>query len=237
MSMKEMTAGLLLLSLAACSDGAPQAMNKGGGQENGAAQNVAADAVPANAPIIVAFGDSLYAGYGVQQDQGFAPELQRALAARGVVARVHNAGVSGDTTAAGLARLAFTLDGLPKAPALALVGLGGNDMLRGLPAAQTRSNLDAILTELDRRNIPVVLTGMMASPNMGAEYVAAFNPIFPDLARAHHATLYPFFLDGVVGHAELIQADGIHPNEAGVDVVIARMVPAITPAVTEALQP
>ena len=144
------------------------------------------------------------------------------------------AGVSGDTTAAGLARLAFTLDGLPRKPDLVIVGLGGNDLLRGLNPAQTRANLDAILTELDRRGIPAMLTGMLASPNMGADYVAAFNPIFPALARVHDTPLYPFFLDGVAGRPALIQPDGLHPNAAGIDVIVGKVAPAVTAALARA---
>ncbi|MFM6854653.1 MAG: arylesterase, partial [Sphingopyxis sp.] len=183
-----------------------------------------------DARLILAFGDSLYAGYGVTQDQGFAPQLEQALNRAGHGVRVHNAGVSGDTTAAGLARLAFTLDGLPKKPDLAIVGLGGNDMLRGINPEQTRANLDAILTQLDQRGIPAMLTGMLAPPNMGAQYASAFNPIYPALARKHGAALYPFFLDGVVGRADLIQADHIHPTAPGIAIIVGKIAPAVAAA-------
>ena len=143
-------------------------------------------------PIIVAFGDSLFAGYGLEPSQGFAPALERALEAQGVKARVINAGVSGDTTAAGLARLGFTLDGLPRKPDLVIIGLGANDMLRGLSPAQTRANLQAMLEELKRRGIPAALTTMMAAPNLGEDYARAFNPIYGDLSRASGARPYPF---------------------------------------------
>lgn len=225
-----LVAALACLTLTACGDGAPSATDKGRVAEK-AAESAATIPVDPNARLIVAFGDSLYAGYGLDGPEGFAPELEKALKADGVSVTVHNAGVSGDTTAAGLARLAFMLDGLPKKPDLVLVGLGGNDMLRGIGPEQTRANLDAILSELDRRQIPAMLTGMLASPNLGQDYVAAFNPIYPSLAREHGAALYPFFFDGVVGNAGLIQPDGIHPNAAGVDVIIAKL----TPEVVEAL--
>jgi acyl-CoA thioesterase-1 len=177
--------------------------------------------------LVLAFGDSLYAGYGLEPGEGLTAELERALQASGVRARVHNGGVSGDTTAAGLQRLAFTLDGLPRKPDLALVGLGGNDMLRGLDPAVTRKNLAAILAELKRREIPVVLTGMLAAPNMGPDFVGQFNSIYPDLAREYDAALYPFFLDGVVTDASLMLPDRIHPNAAGIDRIVAKLAPVV----------
>lgn len=189
---------------------------------------VAAGETPsADTRLVVAFGDSLFAGYGLAQDEGFAPALQRALMAQGVKAQVVNAGVSGETSAAGRQRLAFTLDGLPRKPDLVIVGLGGNDMLRGLDPAQTRANLEAIVTELKRRGIETMLTGMLVSPNMGPDYVAAFNPIYPDLARAHDVALYPFFLEGVVGKRELQLPDGIHPNARGIETVAQRIAPMV----------
>lgn len=181
----------------------------------------------ADAKLVVAFGDSLYAGYNLDQGKGLAPVLEQALVARGVKAQVVNAGVSGDTSAAGLARLAFTLDGLARKPDLILVGLGGNDMLRGLSPDETRRNLDAILAELKKRDVPVVLTGMLASPNMGPDYAAAFNPIFPDLAKRYGATLYPFMLEGVIGQCALLLPDGIHPNDKGVPVIVSRLAPLV----------
>lgn len=220
---------LACLTVAGCADGAPGATDKGPAAENRAEPAKAAPLDP-DARLVMVFGDSLYAGYGLDREEGFAPELEKALKAQGLTVSVHNAGVSGDTTAAGLARLAFALDGLPKKPDLVLVGLGGNDMLRGIGPEQTRANLDAILTELDRRQIPAMLTGMLAAPNLGADYSAAFNPIFPDLARKHGVPLYPFFLDGVVGNPQLMLPDSIHPNAAGVDVVIGKLTPQVARA-------
>lgn len=181
----------------------------------------AAAPVPADAPVILAFGDSLYAGYQLDPGEGYPPRLEAALNAGGVPAKVVNAGVSGDTTAAALQRLKFTLDGQPVKPSLALVGLGGNDMLRGLPPAETRANLDAILTEFDTRGIPVVLTGMLAAPNLGADYQKQFNPIWPELARKHKAGLVPFFLAPVIGNKTLMLEDNVHPNAEGVNRIVA----------------
>lgn len=196
-------------------------------------------ATPAPAPAaaaaksIVVFGDSLFAGYNLPQDKGFAPALQRALAARGIGAAVFNAGVSGDTSAAGRQRLAFTLDGQARPPDLVIVGLGANDMLRGLNPADTRRNLDAILAELQRRGIPAMLTGMVAAPNMGADYARKFNLIYPDLAKRYRVPLYPFFLDGVIGERALLLADGIHPNERGVEKIVAAIVPQVVAQLKE----
>lgn len=192
----------------------------------------------ATAPVtdlrsVVVFGDSLFAGYNLPQDKGFAPALQRALAAQGVKANVFNAGVSGDTSAAGLQRLAFTLDGQARKPDLVIVGLGANDMLRGLDPADTRRNLDAILAELKRRQIPAMLTGMVAAPNMGADYARRFNAIYPDLARQYDVPLYPFFLDGVITDRGLLLPDGIHPNEAGVEKITAAVVPLVAARLKE----
>ncbi len=187
-----------------------------------------ANATPAaDRKLVVAFGDSLYAGYNLDQGQGLAPVLEHVLAERGIQAQVVNAGVSGDTTAAGRARLAFTLDGLPRTPDLMLVGLGGNDMLRGLSPQETRANLDAILSEAKARGIKVMLTGMLASPNMGTDYAAAFNPIYGDLARKYDAALYPFILDDVLGDRTLLLPDGIHPNARGVTVIASRLAPIV----------
>lgn len=212
----------------ACSDKTPAPPSA---DQNVVVANEAQSTVPAaDQRLVVAFGDSLYAGYNLDQDKGLAPVLEKALTARGVKARVVNAGVSGDTTAAGLARLAFTLDGLPRKPDLMLVGLGGNDMLRGLSPAETRSNLDAILAQLQQRGIPVLLTGMLASPNMGPDYAAAFNPIYPELARQYEAGLYPFMLDGVIGDRALQLPDGIHPNDKGVTVIVGKLAPVVAGA-------
>jgi len=173
-------------------------------------------------------GDSLVAGYGLPRADGFAARLQAALDAAGYAVEVLDAGVSGDTTAGGLARLDWVLgDG----PGLVLVELGANDALRGLPPETTHANLDAILTRLAERGVAALLVGMRAPRNLGADYVAAFDAIYPTLAERHGVPLYPFFLDGVALDPALNQADGIHPNAAGV----ARIVQGILPMVAAAL--
>jgi len=183
-------------------------------------------AQPAPAPIrLLALGDSLTAGYGLPAGQGFVPRLQSALAARGRSVRVIDAGVSGDTTAGGLARLDWALAEQPQA---ALVELGGNDGLRGLPPAGTKANLAAILDRLAARGIPTLLSGMIAPPNLGAEYGREFVAVFHDLARARPAVVFdPFFLAGVATDNALNQPDGIHPNAQGVEVIIRRILPAV----------
>ena len=208
--------------LAAC--GSAEAPTK----ESAAAAEVAA--VPANAPLVIAFGDSLYAGYQLGPKEGLAPQLQAALAADGRLVRVQSAGVSGDTTAAGRQRLTYVLDNAKTKPALVLLGLGGNDMLRGIGADQTRANLDAMLSELKRRGIPVVLTGMVAAPNLGSDYAAQFNPIYPQLAAKYGAGLYPFILDNVVGKRDLMLGDNIHPNAEGVKIIAEGLAPLVESA-------
>jgi len=187
---------------------------------------VAAAASPAMAaPFrLVAFGDSLTAGYGLAPGEGFTDQLQAALKAKGYDVEVVNAGVSGDTTAAGLARLDWSLGGHADA---VIVELGANDMLRGFDPAETRAALDGILKRLKETNVPVLLTGMRAAPNLGAAYGRQFESIYPQLAERYGAMLYPFFLDGVAGRPDLIQADGLHPNRMGVAVIVERILPDV----------
>jgi acyl-CoA thioesterase-1 len=180
---------------------------------------------------VLAFGDSLTAGYGLPRDQGFAPQLEDVLRRNGVRAFVTNAGVSGNTAGNGRARVRWTLDGLKRKPDLAIVALGANDMLRGIRPEQTRQDLDAILAEFGKRDIPVVIAGMLAPPNLGRDYMAKFNAIYPDLARKYRAPLYPFFLAGVAGNTALNLPDRVHPNFQGVK----RMVGGIAPTVLKAL--
>ncbi|MEH6828074.1 arylesterase [Parasphingorhabdus sp.] len=177
--------------------------------------------------LIVAFGDSLYAGYGLDQKEGFAPELQAALTAEGKDVRVHNAGVSGDTTAAGLRRMDFVLDSLSRKPDLVILGLGGNDMLRGLKPSDSRANMEAMVKKLKDRGIPVMLTGMLAPPNLGADFGKEFNMIYPALAQKYDVALYPFFMDGVVGHPDLFLPDGLHPTAKGIDIIVGKIAPQV----------
>jgi acyl-CoA thioesterase I len=188
----------------------------------------AATVVPraqAQAPVkIVALGDSLTAGYGLPDADGFVPRLQAALAAKGGSATVNDAGVSGDTAADGLARLDWSV---PQGTDAVIVELGANDMLRGLQPEVTRAALDGILRRLTDRHIAVLLCGMRAAPNLGAEYGQAFERIYPELAAKYDVPLYPFFLDGVASDLKLAQHDGMHPNAAGVDVIVARILPSV----------
>jgi acyl-CoA thioesterase-1 len=181
--------------------------------------------------LVLAFGDSLYAGYQLGEGQDLASQLEHRLRKAGVNATLVNAGVSGDTTAAGLQRLAFTLEGLKRAPDLVILGLGGNDALRQLPPEEARANMVAMMEELKRRNIPVLLTGMRAPPNLGPDYAKTYESIWPELAHRYGASLYPFILDGVITDPSLMLDDGIHPSARGVE----RMADAIAPLAIEAL--
>ena len=177
--------------------------------------------------LVLAFGDSLTAGFGLKPNESFPAQLQAALIKGGIPARVHNAGVSGDTSAAGRGRLAFVLAGLKAKPDLVILELGANDMLRGLKPDQTRANLDAILTELGKRRIPVILAGMRASPNLGRAYQAQFDPIFASLAKKHRTRLYPFFMNGVTPNRTLLIADQLHPNPRGVAIIVQGIYPMV----------
>ena len=182
-------------------------------------------------PLVLAFGDSLTAGYGLEQGLGFAPQLQATLRRHGIKAEVVDGGVSGDTTEAGKARLGWTLDGLKRKPDLVILELGANDMLRALDPGLTERNLDAMLSELKRREIPVLVAGMRAAPNLDPAYIQQFEAIYPRLAAKHGAAIYPFFLEGVAGQQAMTQPDGLHPTFAGVK----RVVTGITPAVKQTL--
>jgi acyl-CoA thioesterase I len=177
------------------------------------------------APVrIVALGDSLTAGFGVAPEDAFPVRLQAWLKAHGVDATVANAGVSGDTTAGGLARLDWALT---KPADAILVELGANDALRALDPGVARKNLDGILTILEQRKMKVLLLGMKSLANWGADYATAFDAIYPELAEQHHVLLYPFFLDGVALQPALNQPDGMHPNARGVEVIVERVGPYV----------
>ena len=174
---------------------------------------------------LVGFGDSLMAGYQLPPGDGFPEKLQAALRAKGEDVAITNAGVSGDTSTGGLARIDWSV---PDGTNGVILELGANDALRGIPPEETEKNLDAMITRLKERGIPVLLAGMMAPPNMGADYAARFNPIYEKLAQKHQVPLYAFFLDGVVMDASLKLEDGMHPNSKGVDVMVQKMEPAVT---------
>ena len=177
--------------------------------------------------LVVAFGDSLSAGYGLKPAESFPVQLEAALRRGGTPVRVHNAGVSGDTTAQGRARLGFVLRSLKAKPDLVILQLGGNDMLRAIDPAQTEANLSAILADLKKRGIPVLLAGMLAAPNMGKAYQTRFDTVYPKLARQYGVKLYPFFLNGVTANRTLLLKDGLHPTGKGVSVVVAGILPQV----------
>ena len=194
-----------------------------------AAAPAAAAATP-QAPLVLAFGDSLTAGYQLPLADGFTAQLERALRGKGIAATVHNAGVSGDTSTGGRARLAWVLGGLHAQPDLVILELGANDMLRGVDPAAVRVNLDAMLADLRARHIPVLLAGMRAAPNLGAPYVRRFDAIYPELASKYRVPLYPFFLDGVTLHPDLQLPDRLHPAARGVAVMVRGILPAVVRA-------
>jgi acyl-CoA thioesterase-1 len=174
---------------------------------------------------LLVLGDSLTAGYGLPKNQAFPARLEAALRAEGVDVNVIDAGVSGDTSAGGLARLDWALGNPP--PGHAIVELGANDGLRGLPPAAMERNLDAIVTRLKSRGVRVLLAGMRGPPNLGRDYVAEYEAVFPRLARKHETVFYPFFLDGIATDTALNQGDGLHPNAAGVEEIVRRILPAV----------
>jgi acyl-CoA thioesterase I len=180
---------------------------------------------PANKPIkLVVLGDSLSAGHGLPAEAAFPVRLQKSLKDKGIEVDIVNAGVSGDTTSGGLARLDWSV---PEGTGAVIVELGANDALRGIDPKIPRTALEQILTRLKARNIAVLLCGMLAPPNYGAEYSAQFDAIYPDLAKALGVPLYPFFLQGVAGDARLNQADGIHPTAEGVDIIVKAILPSV----------
>ena len=182
----------------------------------------------AGTPVIVAFGDSLTAGFGLQNSDSFPAQLEKALKARGQEVKVVNAGVSGDTAAAGLARLDWAL---PDDASGVIIELGANDALQGLDPAATKATLEKMITEIKGRGLPILLAGMEAPRNLGKEYVEQFRALYADLAARYDLILYPFFLDGVALDDNYLMGDGLHPNAAGV----ARIVEGILPKVEELL--
>jgi acyl-CoA thioesterase-1 len=184
-----------------------------------------AGAANAATPVkILVLGDSLSSGWGLPADQAFPTRLEAKLRARGHAVRLINAGVAGDTSAGGKARLDWAMT---ERPGIVIVELGANDSLRGLDPNATRANLDDILTRLKSRGVRILLAGMKAPPNLGEEFGGEFNAVFPELARRHKVALYPFFLDGVAAQSDFNQPDGIHPNARGVAVIVDRILPYV----------
>lgn len=182
-------------------------------------------ATSADRPVKLAvLGDSLTAGFGLPAPAAFPARLEQALKSKGVAVDVHNAGVSGDTASGGLARLDWSV---PEGTDAVIVELGGNDALRGIDPKVTRAALDSILRRLKARGLPVLLAGMQAPRNLGPDYAREFDRIFPELAAAHDVVFYPFFLEGVATNARFTLGDGLHPNQAGVDVIVQGILPQV----------
>jgi acyl-CoA thioesterase-1 len=180
---------------------------------------------------IVVLGDSLTAGLGLPADEAFPAKLERALKAKGLAIEVINAGVSGDTAAGGLARLDWSV---PEGTDAVILELGANDMLRGIDPKLTRQALEEIVRRLAARGVPVLLVGMRAAANLGNDYRRDFEALYSELAGRYDLLLYPFFLDGVAGEAGLNQSDGLHPTAAGVDAIVARILPKVEELVRRA---
>lgn len=181
-------------------------------------------------PVILALGDSLTAGYGLAKADSFPAQLERALRAQGHQVRVINGGVSGDTTAGGLARMDWLM---VENPDLVIVELGANDALRAIDPAQTLENLDRIIAKSKAAGARVLLAGMLAPPNLGRDYAAQFNAIYPALTEKHGVPLYPFFLDGVAAEPQLNQSDGMHPTAEGISIIVQRIAPHVIQALSE----
>jgi acyl-CoA thioesterase-1 len=178
---------------------------------------------------VLALGDSLTAGYGLKQGEGFADQLQTAFRKMGRPVTVINGGVSGDTSAGGLSRIDWAL---ADKPAVVILELGANDMLRGVDPENTRGNLAGIIEKAQGAGAKVLLAGMKAQRNLGADYVQKFDAIYPDLAQQYGTGFYPFFMDGIIGadgtaDAKLLQGDGLHPTEAGAKVIVDGIMPAL----------
>lgn len=224
--------GAVALALAACGDAADEGAPAGEVAEDG---QPALPAIPVMGPerTIIAFGDSLFAGYNLDPRDSYPEKLENALRAKGINADVVNAGVSGDTSAAGLNRLEFTLAAQDTPPALFILELGGNDLLRGLSPETTKANLGKMLAILKEQNVPVLLMGMRAPPNVGPEYQAQFDAMYRDLAQEYGAALIPFWLEDIYRDPALFQADRIHPTAQGIE----RLVGSTLAEVEQALPP
>ena len=182
---------------------------------------------------IVAFGDSLFAGYGLGETEGYPERLEAALRGRGINARVIDAGVSGDTSSAGRGRLEFVLSGQEETPDLFILELGGNDLLRGIGTDETRANFEAMLTTLRQREIPVLLMGMRSPPNYGPEYQAEFDALYGELAQQFETALIPFWLEDIYEDPSLFQSDRIHPTAEGIEALVASTIDDVTAALPE----
>ncbi|MGB3797743.1 MAG: arylesterase [Alteraurantiacibacter sp.] len=222
----------LALALSACGSEAPPAPEEPGATVAASLE----EPLPVMGPerVILGFGDSLMAGYNVEEQQGYPETLERALRGRGVNARIIDAGVSGDTTAAGLQRIAFVLDNNADTRIdLAIIELGGNDLLRGIPVEQTRENLSAIIREVQSREIAVILMGMRAPPNLGADYVRQFDGIYTGLSEKYGTALVPFFMQPLFENPDLFQGDRVHPTAQGIEEMVDATLDDVTAALPE----
>jgi acyl-CoA thioesterase-1 len=226
-NLRQYFATLVALQLAAGCTAQPAHHAKDGGRAA-----VRAPMVQREPRLVLAFGDSLYAGFGLAPEQSFPAALERELEKRGIDADVINAGISGDTTAGGLRRLAATLDRLPRKPDLAIVGLGANDALLGLDPFQSRSNLEAMVIELKRRDIAVVLTGITAPAELRHPYFSRYEAIYPEIARRHGVDLEPSLLEEVLTRRDLVLPDVVHPNAAGSAQMAERVAPRAANSLT-----
>ena len=231
MRLMSLSMSVIALALAGCASEAEEAVAPGAEETASAAPEDIA--VEGEEVRILAFGDSLFAGYNLAEHEGYPERLERALRQAGVNARVVDAGVSGDTSAAGRQRLGFVLDQQQVKPDLVMLELGGNDMLRGLDPSDTRANFEAMLKELQGRGIPVLLMGMRAPPNYGPDYQQRFDALYGELARQYGANLVPFWLESIYEKPMLFQSDRIHPTAEGIDVLVADTLDEVEAALSE----
>lgn len=231
--MNALLGSVLALALAACGAEAPVDEATSAPIEEAFAQGEQAIPIMGEEVRILAFGDSLFAGYNLPEADGYPEKLEAALRARGANARVIDAGVSGDTSQAGRDRLEFVLEGQPEKPDLFILELGGNDLLRGLSPEETRANFDAMLTTLTEAEIPVLIMGMRSPPNYGPEYTAEFDAIYGDMAEKYETALIGFWLEDIYEQPQLFQSDRIHPTAEGVEALVSSTIDEVTAALPE----
>ena len=231
MRLMSLSMSVIALALAGCASETEEAVAPAAEETASAAPEDIA--VEGEEVRILAFGDSLFAGYNLAEHEGYPERLERALRQAGVNARVVDAGVSGDTSAAGRQRLGFVLDQQQVKPDLVMLELGGNDMLRGLDPSDTRANFEAMLEELQGRDIPVLLMGMRAPPNYGPDYQQRFDALYGELAREYGADLVPFWLESIYETPALFQSDRIHPTAEGIDVLVTNTLEEVQGALPE----
>ena len=231
--LKTLFGSLLVLALAACGAEAPVEAPAAGTADGAFEAGERAIPVMGEEVRVLAFGDSLFAGYNLKEPDGYPEKLEAALRARGTNARVIDAGVSGDTSQAGRDRLAFVLEAQDEKPDLFILELGGNDLLRGLSPEQTRANFDAMLTMLAEQEIPVLIMGMRAPPNYGPEYQAAFDAIYGDMAQKYGTALIGFWLEDIYQEPQLFQDDRIHPTAEGIEALVTSTIDEVAAALPQ----